>query len=175
MRDGEPNEGRGQFGKVHEGYLNEGRGHDSNVNNKVNVSVMNEGDIVGFESEDDIDDMSFNYNSALNIAFDDSNDDFMEEEMDNMLYYGNGYESTSIKHKHNGEIDESEDDGYELENGCETYENIITSRKKKPIFKLQKYMANYRWDLGTYFTFKCDFKETITIRSNPYLLVVLFS
>lgn len=35
---------------------------------------MNEGGIVGSESEDNSDDVSFNYDSALDITFEDFND-----------------------------------------------------------------------------------------------------
>lgn len=94
--------------------------------------------------------------STSDISFEDSDDvvDFMEE--DDMLYYENGSKGTSKKQKHKGEINESENDNEELKNECESDENNRASRKKHLVFKLQKDMTNYKWNLGTYFTFKCD-------------------
>lgn len=56
-------------------------------NDEVNLGVMNEGDMVDSKSEDNSDDVIFNYDSALSIAFEDSNDGgyFMKEEI-NIFY-----------------------------------------------------------------------------------------
>lgn len=54
-------------GGVHDNELNDGGVNYDEVNEcgvrdiKVNVGVMNEGDIFGIESDDDSDDVSFNY------------------------------------------------------------------------------------------------------------------
>lgn len=60
------------------------------------------------------------------------------------------------------EFNESENENEELESGCESDEDSETTNKKYPIFKLQKNMVNYKWELGKYFSVKSYFKEAIT-------------
>lgn len=57
----------------------------------MNVCGMNECGMVGYISFYDGKDEIFNHDSALEIAFNDSddNDDFMDEEMDNIFDYDN--------------------------------------------------------------------------------------
>lgn len=70
-------------------------------NDKVNVGVTNECDMVGVVSDDDNDCANFNYDNVFDIAFDDSNDndDFVEEEMDNLIDYDNAKKGTSKKNE----------------------------------------------------------------------------
>lgn len=81
--------------------------------------------------------MGFNYDNILDILFEDSDDvdNFMEEEMNNLLWYDNDPKDTNKKHKHIGGINESENDSEALKNGWKIYDNCRTSRKKHPIFK----------------------------------------
>lgn len=60
---------------------------------------MNEGGTVGSESEDDNNDENFNYNNALDIPFEESDysDDFIEEEMENLLEFDHDPHGTSKK------------------------------------------------------------------------------
>lgn len=62
------------------------------------------------------------------------------------------------KEEFKGGDNESED----LENGCESDDSNGVMRKKYPMFKLQKDMFNYKWNVGMYFSTKGDFKEAIT-------------
>lgn len=59
-------------------------------------------------------------------------------------------------------IKESDNESEDLENGCESEDNSGVRRKKYPMFKLQKDMSNYKWDVEMYFSIKGDFKEAIT-------------
>lgn len=86
---------------VNESKLNEGDMNKGEMNNgEVNDAKVNNGGIIGSQTIYDNDDMSFNYDSALDIAFEDSsegNDEFMEEDMKNILGYANDIEGTSKK------------------------------------------------------------------------------
>lgn len=86
---------------VNKAKLNEGDINKGEMNNgEVNDVKVNNGGIIGSQTVDDNDDMSFNYDSALDIAFEDSSegsDEFMEEDMKNLLGYANDMEGTSKK------------------------------------------------------------------------------
>lgn len=122
-------EDRVHYDEVQDGILNEGRVHEEEVkdrkmnedevklvevnnggvhNNKVNEGVMNEGEI--FESGDDIDNVIFNYDGALDIEFEESDDtdDFMEENMDKLSDYYHGPQGSKKKNKHKEEFNASE-------------------------------------------------------------------
>lgn len=95
-------------------------------------------------SSDCIEDRSFNYNNALEIAFDDEsdeNDEFLEEEIGNVIDYSHDQEETSSKHKqkwkeYKGESKGSENESEESESGCENCDSSGTTKKKYPMFKL---------------------------------------
>lgn len=67
-------------------------------------------------------------------------------------------------HKQKGDFSEveGEDDGEELESGCETDEENGCNRNKYLVFKLSKNMVDYKWELRTFFATKSSFKKTIT-------------
>lgn len=161
-------EGEGQHDDVHDNGVQECEGQDGEVHggldtNKGNAYVINEGGIVGYVSFDDSEDASFKYDSALEIAFDDSDDsdDFVDKELNNLIDYDNAHEGTINKNKHKWEEHKEKVNGSEkLENVCESDENNETAKKKYPIFKLHKDTANYKWELGTYSSVRCDFKMT---------------
>lgn len=62
------------------------------------------------------------------------------------------------KEKFKGSDNESED----LECECDGDDSSGVMRKKYRIFKLQKDMSNYKWEVRMYFSTKSDFKEAIT-------------
>lgn len=103
MNEDEFNEGVVEVNDVgvNEAKLNEGDMNKGEMNNgEVNDVKVNNGGIIGSQTVDDNDDMSFNYDSALDIAFEDSSecsDEFMEEDMKNLLGYANDIEGTSKK------------------------------------------------------------------------------
>ncbi|XP_058742412.1 uncharacterized protein LOC131614892 [Vicia villosa] len=55
----------------------------------------------------------------------------------------------------------SDNDIEDLGSDCDSDDSSRARRKKYPIFKLLKDMSNYKWEVGTYFTTKEDFKEAI--------------
>lgn len=76
--------------------------------------------------------------------------------------YDNAQEGTSKKQKFKEEVNASESNSEGLENRHESDENCGTTTKNYPTIKLKNDMENYKWELGTYFTTKCNVKETIT-------------
>lgn len=73
-----------------------------------------------FDNDDDTDDLSFNYDNALDITFEGSNDsdNFMEENMKNILDYDHDTNGTSKEQKHKGYFNESENDSEKFKNMC---------------------------------------------------------
>lgn len=86
LQGGRVQEGDGQHYSVHKGEGRDGEVHDGLNINEGDACVMNDDIIVSY---DDSEDESFNYDSALEIIFDDSGDsvDFVEEEMENLIDY----------------------------------------------------------------------------------------
>lgn len=111
---------------------------------KGNACVMNVGGTVSYN---DIEDDSFKYDNALEIVFDDSDDNvsFVDEKVDNLIDYEDDQKGIDNKKKeHIEEVNGSENEYEELESGCESDEDSGTTKKKYPIFKLQKNLANYK-------------------------------
>ena len=79
--------------------------HDGLDTHEGSACVMNEGGMVGFISYNDNEDAIFEYDIALEIAFNDydDSDDFVDEEMDTLIDYDNAQEGTSNKKKHKWE------------------------------------------------------------------------
>lgn len=160
LKDGEMsvNVGEGQHVDVNEGDVNVGEGQHVNVNftegQNVNVNVGK------MHNDDDSKDGSFNYDSALKVAFDDNsdeNDGFLEDELvGNLMDYDHGQDGTSKKHKqkweeYKGASKRGENESEELDNECESEVINGATKKKYLMFNLQKDMTNFKWEIRTFF------------------------
>ncbi|KAI5429436.1 hypothetical protein KIW84_034151 [Lathyrus oleraceus] len=94
-----------QHDNVQDGEERYGKVHDGLDTHEGSACVMNEGGMVGFISYNDNEDAIFEYDIALEIAFNDydDSDDFVDEEMDTLIDYDNAQEGTSNKKKHKWE------------------------------------------------------------------------
>ncbi|XP_058755786.1 uncharacterized protein LOC131629000 [Vicia villosa] len=132
--------------------------------------------LVGGEVDDDLrltddssDDSNFEYDSAMEIVFDDDSDEYsteLEEEdgMDCDIEDNEQMKSKKGKQMSDENKEDSkgsDNDSEDLGSDCDSDDSSRARRKKCPIFKLLKDMSNYRWEVGTYFTTKEDFKEAI--------------
>ena len=110
-------------------------------------------DVVRLTDDDDSsDDSTFNYDSATKVAFDDDSDEYdteLEEEEGNLINYEQverkkGKEKCEANKEDNKESDNESDD---LGSECDSDDSSRVRRKKYPIFKLQKYISNYKWEV----------------------------
>ncbi|XP_050915594.1 uncharacterized protein LOC127130666 [Lathyrus oleraceus] len=141
--------------------MSEGEVRDINVD--VNgAEGMSEGE-VGDNNVDvnGAEDMSGGeYDNTLDVVFQYSNEDndgLVEEDITHLLGYDKEAEGKDKKHS-----EEYECASEELESGCETDDESNCHRKKYHVFKMPQNMLDYKWELGTYFAAKNDFKEAIT-------------
>ncbi|XP_058786956.1 uncharacterized protein LOC131661430 [Vicia villosa] len=119
----------------------------------------------------------------MEVVFDDDSDEYdteLDEEDGNLIDYDiedGDQEGKSKKGKEKWEANKedfkgSDNESEDLEGECDCGDKSRFRRKKYPIFKIQKDMSNYKWEVGTYFTSKDDFKEAITsyvVQSGRYL------
>lgn len=88
---------------MNEDEMNDGDLNDGEANHvEVTIFEVNDCGIVHTEIDDDSEDVSFHYASALGAAFeylDEGNDDFMEDGIKNILGYANDTKTTCKKHK----------------------------------------------------------------------------
>ena len=122
---------------------------------------------VRLTNDDSSDDNTFNYDSATEVVFDDDSDEYdtdLEEEEGNLINYEHmeskkGKEKCEANKEDNKGSDNESDD---LGSDCDNDDSSRVRRKKYPVFKLQKDMGNYKWEVGTYFSTAETFKEAIT-------------
>ncbi|XP_058734332.1 uncharacterized protein LOC131606064 [Vicia villosa] len=129
------------------------------VRDEDNVGEVNDGSTT--DSGDDSADE--NYESAMEVGFDDSSDGFEEleeEDLDDLLEDLEGGQSKQQLDK-DGLEEEIANDSEELESGCDSEEGDV-KHKSYPMFNVKKDMADYKWEVGVYFRSKDDFKEAIT-------------
>ncbi|XP_058782986.1 uncharacterized protein LOC131657629 [Vicia villosa] len=133
------------------------------------------GEVDDGHSSNSSNDEDFNYDSAMEVVFDDDSDEYetkLDEEDGNLLEDVN-VEVKSKKGKEKWEENKedlkgSDNESEDLESECDSDDSSRVRRKKFPIFKEQKDMSNYKWEVGTYFTTKDDFKEVITSYAVQY-------
>ncbi|XP_058753673.1 uncharacterized protein LOC131626849 [Vicia villosa] len=118
------------------------------------------------ESDDDSEDENFQYDSALEVSFEDESDDYDdidENELADLISYdSDGKSSGKKKHmKDTGECKGSDNDSDDLQSGCDSDDSSGINRKKYPLYKEKKNMSNYKWELGMYFTSKSDIKDAV--------------
>lgn len=135
---------------MNEADMSDGEVVGTNVDvNEADISEgeVNDLDLVGSEANDS-DDVSVHYDNALDVAFQhldkgSDNDGLIEDDIGNLLGYAKG----TNKKKHKGKRDfnegECEDDGEELESGCETDDESSCNRNKYHVFKMPKNMSGY--------------------------------
>lgn len=145
LKDGEMsvNVGEGQHVNVNEGDVSAGEGQHVNVNvsegQNMNVNVGQ------MHNDDDSKDESFNYDSALKVAFDDNsdeNDGFLEDELvGNLMDYDHDQDGTSKKQKqkweeYKGASKKGGNESEELDSECESEVISGATKKKYPMFNL---------------------------------------
>ncbi|CAL5201895.1 unnamed protein product [Lathyrus oleraceus] len=120
-------------------HMSEGEGEVGD--NNVNVN--------GDKDMSDSDDVSFHYDSSLDVSFQDSDEDsdaLVKEDITHILSYDNDAEGKGKKHseKYEGASEECEGATDELEIGCEIDDESNCHKKKYPIFKMPKNMSDYK-------------------------------
>ncbi|CAI8613823.1 unnamed protein product [Vicia faba] len=136
----------------------------------VEVESNTDGQVHDESNSYDSEDESYQYDSALEVALDDESDgyeDIDENEIADMTVYDSN-EISKGKGKGKGkcrkdteEYKGRDNDSEDLQSGCDSDDSSGVKRNKYPIFKEIKDMANYKWELGMYFTSKDDIKEEI--------------